>query len=67
MEPLIPEKNHLWGSSVDSQYHNFYLDFWNAEQNSQNIFRFGDKCIWIGCVKHLLLMRKNISHPVSVS
>ena len=53
-------------SSFFSKYSKFYLDFANEEKNRENIFEFGDNCIWIGCVKHLLLLRENTSHPVSI-
>ena len=49
------------------KYSNIYVDCGNEEKTCANPFRFGDKCIWIGCVEHLFLLRKNISHPVSVS
>ena len=31
----------------------------NAEKNSEDISWFRDNCIWIGCVKHPLLLREN--------
>ena len=36
------------------------------KKNSQNIFRFLDNCIWIGCIKQSLLLRENASHRVSI-
>ena len=61
--PLFPvyilETNKIWGSSFFPKYPNFYVAFGNAKKNSENICRFLDNCIWIGCVKHFLLLREN--------
>ena len=31
----------------------------------ENILGFGDNCVWIGCLKHLLLSRENTCHHES--
>ena len=68
--PLFPvyilETNKIWGSSFFRKYSKLYVDFWNAEKNSKNVFRYLDNCIWIGCVKHSLLLRENTFHRVSI-
>ena len=66
MESIILETNLLWGSSFFPKYSKFYVDFGNTENNSENIFRFLNNCIWIGCVKHSLLLRENTSHRLSI-
>ena len=55
---------NLWGTSVMSfafvsRCSKFGVDFRNAEKIWHNIFGLGDNCIWIPCVKHSVLMRKN--------
>ena len=62
----ISEANNLWSSSFFRKYSKLYVDFWNAEKNSKNVFRYLDNCIWIGCVKHSLLLRENTFHRVSI-
>ena len=49
-----------------SNYSKFYEDFRNAEKNWENISRFLDNCIWIGCFRHSLLLRRNTCHRVSI-
>ena len=49
-----------------SKYSKFYVDSGNADKNCENIFWFGDNIIWIGCVKHSLLLRENTCHWVSI-
>ena len=48
-----------------SKYSKFYVDFRNGGKNSENIF-FWNNSIRIGCVRHLLLLRENTCHRVSV-
>ena len=57
MQALIWERNHVWGSSFFSEYSKLYADYDNAEKDGENIFWFWDNCIWIGCVRHSLLLR----------
>ena len=68
--PLFPvyilETNKIWGSSFFPKYPNFYVAFGNAKKNSENIFQFLDNCIWIGCVKHFLLLRENTFYLVAI-
>ena len=56
MQCIISEKNNLWASCFDSKYSKFYVDSGNAGENGEDVFRLGDNCIWIGCVKHLLVI-----------
>ena len=44
----------------------FDADFKNAENNSHNVFRFGNNLISIGCAKHSVLMRKTTCHWKSI-
>ena len=53
------KKKHLWESSFFSRYSKFDVDWRIAEKTSQNIFRFGDNCVWIGCIKRSFLLRNN--------
>ena len=62
LQSIILETNNLWGSSFFSKYSKFYADFRSGEKNSENVFWFGYNCIWIGCVKHSFLLRKNTFH-----
>ena len=48
-----------------SKYSKFYVDSRNGAKNSENIF-FWNNSIRIGCVRHLLLLRENTCHRVSV-
>ena len=68
--PLFPvyilETNKIWGSSFFPKYPNFYVAFGNAKKISENIFQFLDNCIWIGCVKHFLLLRENTFYLVAI-
>ena len=34
--------------------------FWKWRKKLENLFSFEDNCIWIGCVKHSLLLRERI-------
>ena len=43
----------------------FNLDLNNAQNNSEKAFCFWDKCIWICCVKILLLRREYLSSAVN--
>ena len=49
-----------------SKYSKFNSHFWNSEKNWENIFRFLEKCISIGCVKQSLLLREDTFHLVSI-
>ena len=49
------------------KYFKFYVDPWNSAKNWENFFLFGNSCISLGCVKHLLLLRENTFHRVSIS
>ena len=44
-------------ASFLSKCSKFPLDFKNASENTEKVFSFGDKCIWIGIVKLCLLRR----------
>ena len=44
----------------------FNLDFKNADTNSENVFCFWDKWMWIGCLKLSLLRRKCPSSAVNM-
>ena len=66
MLSIVSDRNNLSGSSFSRKYRKFYADFGNPEKSSQNNFRFLDNCIWIGCVKHSLLLRENTFHRVSI-
>ena len=54
-ESVISEVQNLRGSSFDSRYWKFNLDFKNATKNSEKKFCFSDNYIWIGIVKLPLL------------
>ena len=58
----ITSKAHLFLKSIP----NFMQIPQNAQKNWANIFWFGNMCIWIGCVKHSLLLRENPCHRVSL-
>ena len=47
-----------------SRHCKFFVDSWNSAKNSENIFLIWGHCIWIVCVRHLLLVRKNTFHRV---
>ena len=47
------------GSNIDA-------DLKNAEKNSEKIFCFWDKCIWIVCIQLSLLIREYLSYAVKV-
>ena len=64
LQSIISERNYLWAWSLCLEYSKFYLDSVNAEKTSENIFSFGDNCIWIGSVKHSPLLRENTFHRV---
>ena len=65
-QPIISEKNNLWGSSFSPKYSKFYVDFGNAEKNSGKVFWFLGNCIWIGCVKDSLFLTDNTFRRVSI-
>ena len=65
-QSIISERNHLWGSSFLKNYSKFFVDSWNDAKNSENNFWFWDNCIWIGCVRHSVLLRGNTCHRVSI-
>ena len=44
-----------------------YLQCKNTENNSENVFPFRDKCIWVRCVKLPLLTREYFWPAVNVS
>ena len=44
-----------------------YLQCKNTENNSENVFPFRDKCIWVWCVKLPLLTREYFWPAVNVS
>ena len=46
---------------VFPKYSTFDVHFRNFEENSANVFCYGDNCVWIGCVKHSLLPREYLS------
>ena len=48
------------------EYCKLYVDSVNAAKNWENIFWFWDNCIWIGGVRHSLLVRKNTFHLVLI-
>ena len=54
-ESVISEVQNLRGSSFDSRYWKFNLDFKNATKNWEKKFCFSDNYIWIGMVKLPLL------------
>ena len=58
----ITSETHLFFS----KYSKSYVDLGNAEKISIFFFWFWDNCIWIGCVRHSLLLRQNTCHRVSV-
>ena len=41
-------------------------DLKNGKNNSENIFGFWDKCIWIVCIHLFLLIREYLSSSVNV-
>ena len=47
------------GSNIDA-------DWKNAEKNSEKIFCFWDKCVWIVCIQLSLLIREYLSYAVKV-
>ena len=61
MQSIISEKNNLGSSFFFWKYSNFYVGFGNPEKNSENIFWFGDNCIWIARIRHSLLLRQYFS------
>ena len=60
---IISEGNYLWGSSSLAKYSKYCLDSGNPEKK---LFQFGDHIILIVCVKHLLWLRENTRHWVSL-
>ena len=63
---------YIW-ESISYECHLFFgicskfnLDFQNAERNSEKIFCFWDKCIWIRCRKYSLSRREYLSWAVNV-
>ena len=44
----------------------FNADSKNAKKNSDKMFRFWDKCIWIACIQLSLLIREYLSSAVHV-
>ena len=66
MQSIISKSNKLGGSSFFGKYSKLYVDYGNAEKNAENSFWFGDSCIWIGCVKHSLLLSEKACDWVSI-
>ena len=68
MQSTIAETNNVWGSFFFffAKYSRFYVDSANAGKHSENIFWFWDNFIWIGCVRHSLLLREYLSLGVNM-
>ena len=66
LESVTSEIEKRWVSSLFSKCLKFNLDFKNSAKNSENIFCFSDKCIWIGIIKFFLIRVEYISSAANV-
>ena len=65
-QSITSKIQNLWGSTFDSKFLKFNLNFKNAAKNSERVFSFSDNCIWIGIVKLSLLRTQYFSSAANV-
>ena len=59
MQSIISKINQAWGLSFLYKMFKAWCRCQNWRKKIKSFLGFGDDCIWIGCVKHLLLSREN--------